>query len=251
MNFLLRVQELHYSYGNRAAVDGMTFQVQPGEIFGLLGANGAGKTTTIGCISGFLSGWRGELSFDGRPFRPARSAEDRRQIGIVPQELAIYDHLTGRENLVLFAKLCGVPAALRKQRVDTLLEFAGLESRQKDLVKTYSGGMKRRLNLAAGLVHQPRLLLLDEPTVGVDPQSRNHLFESILELQKSGVSMLYTTHYMEEAERLCDRIAIVNDGKVIAIGTMSELANVCGDPDMRLERIFLKLTGRELRDEAS
>jgi len=238
-----------YSYGQRLAVDSVSFDIEPGEMFGLLGPNGAGKTTTISCIAGLLRDFQGEMRFRGEPFRPATNIDDRAQIGFVPQELAIYDKLSAEENLRLFAKLMGVPASEIPTRVSELLDLAGLVDRRHDRVQTYSGGMKRRLNLAAGLLHRPSLVLLDEPTAGVDPQSRNHLFESIQKLKMDGVSVLYTTHYMEEAERLCDRIAIMNEGRIIAIGTPRELAAGCGLPDANLETVFLQLTGRSLRNE--
>ena len=246
---LLEVLALEFSYGNRKAVDGAQFNVHRGELLGLLGANGAGKTSTLSCIAGLLSGWKGDIRIDGQPFRPAESTRDRAMLGIVPQELAVYENLSGKENLSLFSELCGVPMSERASRIQDMLRFAGLEGRANDLVKHYSGGMKRRLNLAAGLIHRPQLLLLDEPTVGVDPQSRNHLFESMMKLKQSGISMIYTTHYMEEAEKLCDRIAIFNEGRVIAVGTTRDLANQIGDSTADLEGVFLQLTGRSLRDE--
>jgi ABC-2 type transport system ATP-binding protein len=246
---LLKVDQLRFQYGTRVAVDGVSFVIHRGELFGLLGANGAGKTTTISCISGLLTDWQGSLSMAGQAFSPAKSNKDRLMLGIVPQELAVYEGLTARENLRLFGKLSGLSGPKLSERVDEMLELAGLKDRARDLVSAYSGGMKRRLNLAIGVIHHPQLLLLDEPTVGVDPQSRNHLFESLLQLKQQGMTMLYTTHYMEEAQRLCDRIAVVNEGKVIAIGTSAELAASIGDPQANLEQVFLHLTGRTLRDE--
>ncbi len=245
----LEIRSLGYSYGARQAVRDATFSVKRGEVLGLLGANGAGKTTILSCISGLFPNWTGSILLDSRPFLPAVDANARSCLGIVPQELAIYENLTARENLELFAKLFGVPKSSRADRIQTMLEFAGLEARGNDRVKTFSGGMKRRLNLAIGLVHSPSLLLLDEPTVGVDPQSRNHLFDAILRLKESGLSMIYTTHYMEEAERLCDRIAIVDEGSIKAMGTSLELAQQTGDENANLESVFLQLTGRSLRDE--
>lgn len=246
---LLLVDQLRYEYGSRVAVDGISFSVRRGELFGLLGANGAGKTTTISCISGLLSHWRGSLALNGQPFSPAKSTKDRAALGIVPQELALYEGLNAYENLKLFGQLNGLAGSALRARIDEMLELSGLRERARDLVSTFSGGMKRRLNLAIGVIHHPQLLLLDEPTVGVDPQSRNHLFESLLELKRRGLTMLYTTHYMEEAQRLCDRIAIMNEGKLIAIGTSTELASEMGDPAANLEQVFLHLTGRKLRDD--
>ena len=246
---LLDVQSLRYDYGIRTAVDGASFVVLEGEIFGLLGPNGAGKTTTISCIAGLLAGWRGKMSFHGAAFEPARSPEDRQRLGVVPQNLALYENLTARENLEFFGRLTGLTGAKLGAAVTEALALAGLSERSKDQVREYSGGMKRRLNLAIGAIHRPALLLLDEPTAGVDPQSRNHIFESLLELRRAGRTLLYTTHYMEEAQRLCDRVAIMNEGGITAQGTQSELAAQAALPAADLEQVFLKLTGRSLRDE--
>ncbi|MDG2220072.1 MAG: ABC transporter ATP-binding protein [Rubripirellula sp.] len=245
---MLEVTDLAYSYGTRNAVQKANFSVHQGECLGLLGPNGAGKTTTISCIVGLLSEWEGNLSMNGAEFRPAKRPSDRGKLGFVPQELAVYMNLTAEENLNLFAKLHGLGRQQRQEAVNEKLELAGLADRRGDLAGTFSGGMKRRLNLVAGLMHSPDLVLLDEPTVGVDPQSRNHLFEMLLQLKSEGVALLYTTHYMEEAQRLCDRIAIMNEGSVVATGTPSELAVDAGEPDADLEQVFLKLTGRSLKD---
>lgn len=239
---------LSYSFRSRVAVDGVSFSIQPGEFFGLLGPNGAGKSTTISCIAGLMSRFRGAMFFRGEPFSPASRAIDRQRIGIVPQDLAVYDNLSGRENLQTFGGLFGFAGKKLHSAVDRQLEIAGLIDRARDLVKTYSGGMKRRLNLACGLIHQPELVLLDEPTVGVDPQSRSHLFDSLQKIQSEGTTILYTTHYMEEAERLCNRIGIMHNGKIIACGTSDELAASSGLTDSNLEQVFLKLTGRSLQD---
>ena len=249
MTLLLELTSLKYAFGERLAVRNVTFGIKPAQIFGLLGPNGAGKTTTLSCISGALSNWTGSISMNGSPFLPAREAKHRGLLGIVPQELAVYDTLTARENLVLFARLCGVPKSEQKNSVDEFIAFAGLEQRQNDLVSQFSGGMKRRLNLAAGLLHRPPLVLMDEPTVGVDPQSRNHIFDSIEKIKDTGTSVLYTTHYMEEAERLCDTIAIMDNGAIIASGTPDELIASMNDPKATMETVFLTLTGRSLKDE--
>ena len=246
---MLKIEELSYSYQDRQAVCGASFEVREGECLGLLGPNGAGKTTAISCMVGLLSDWQGAMSWHGKPFQPALQAADRGLLGFVPQEIALYANLTAEENLDLFGELNGLGKAERRQAVEKNLKLAGLEDRRKDLVRTFSGGMQRRLNLAAGLMHSPSLVLLDEPTVGVDPQSRNHLFETLVQLKADGVSLLYTTHYMEEAQRLCDRIAIMNEGRVIAVGTPKELAEQSGEPEADLEKVFLKLTGRSLRDD--
>ena len=245
---VLSVDSLSYQYGERLAVDGLSFHVTRGEIFGLLGPNGAGKSTTIKCIAGLRDDWQGNMQFSGEPFFPARNQAMRRRLGFVPQELAIYEGLSAKENLVLFAKLSGLSGAAMRDAVERSLVLSGLESRANDLAGKFSGGMKRRLNLAVGQVHKPELLLLDEPTVGVDPQSRNHLFESLAQLKSSGMTILYTTHYMEEAQRMCDRIAVMNAGKIAATGTVKELALEIGDANADLETIFLQLTGRSLRD---
>lgn len=245
---LLQVHGLSYAYGSRPAVRDASFAIHRGEIFGFLGPNGAGKTTTISCMAGLLANWGGTMTFADQPFHPAQRPTDRSKLGVVPQEVALYDDLTGRENLAFFAGLSGLKGARRDQAVDAALALAGLTERADDRVKQYSGGMKRRLNLAAGDLHQPELVLLDEPTVGVDPQSRNHIFDSLLELRKSGRTLLYTTHYMEEAQRLCDRVAIMHEGVIAAIGTPAELAQKVGTPEANLETVFLNLTGRSLRD---
>ncbi len=246
---LLAVEDLTYDYAKRRAVDSVSFEVQPGQVFGLLGPNGAGKTSTISCICGLLAGWGGDIRLGGEPFRPASKTADRAKIGLVPQELAIYPNMSAQENLDFFASISGVSKAARAEVVTQALQLAGLADRRKDLVKTFSGGMQRRLNLASGLLHSPKLIVLDEPTVGVDPQSRNHLFEALLQLKASGQSLLYTTHYMEEAEKLCDTIGIMNEGRIVASGTPAELAELAGTPDADLEQVFLQLTGRKLRDE--
>lgn len=216
----LSVRDLRKSYGATVAVDGVSFEVAHGESFGLLGPNGAGKSTTINLLVGALVPDSGEVRVDGGD--PA-SAPTRLSIGVAPQSLALYEELTGGENLALFGRLCGLDGAKLAERIDWALAFAGLADRRRDRVKAYSGGMKRRLNMACALVHDPPVLLFDEPTAGVDPRSRNHIFDSIEKLQSDGRTILYTTHYMEEAERLCDRVAIMDHGKVLAIGTVEAL----------------------------
>src|SRR5262245_45365712 len=245
---LLEVRSLRFAYKQRLAVRDATFAIREGENFGFIGPNGAGKTTTISCISGLLAGWQGEMRFQGQSFIPAKKPEDRSQLGVVPQNLAIYENLSARENLEFFGQLNGYCGARLREAIKDALQLAGLIERADDRVREYSGGMKRRLNLAVGVIHRPRLLLLDEPTVGVDAQSRNQIFEALLELRQAGQTLLYTTHYMEEAQRLCDRVAIMNDGRVIALGTPQELAAAAELPGGNLEDVFLKLTGRSLRD---
>jgi ABC-2 type transport system ATP-binding protein len=248
-NLLLEVRSLRYCYKQRPAVQDATFAIREDENFGFIGPNGAGKTTTISCISGLLAGWEGEMCFRGQPFVPAKVQEDRRKLGVVPQNLAIYENLSAQENLEFFGRLNGYRGAGLRGAVNDALQLAGLTERADDRVREYSGGMKRRLNLAVGVIHHPELLLLDEPTVGVDAQSRNQIFEALLELRRAGHTLLYTTHYMEEAQRLCDRVAIMNDGRVIALGTPQELAAAADLPGGNLEEVFLKLTGRSLRDK--
>ncbi|MFO0876581.1 MAG: ABC transporter ATP-binding protein [Gemmataceae bacterium] len=219
---LLEVCDVHRAYGDLVALDGVSFEVFEGEIFGLLGPNGAGKTTLMSILSCLAEPSRGEVRLQGRRV-VASDREVRRSIGIVPQELALYDQLTARENLEFFGELFGIQGSELRRRVDNLLMAVGLESRGRHRVGTFSGGMKRRLNLAAALVHQPRLLLLDEPTVGVDPQSRNLIFEEVRRLQREGVTVVYTTHYMEEVEALCNRIGIIDRGKLLACDTLPAL----------------------------
>jgi ABC-2 type transport system ATP-binding protein len=218
---MIKVSDLRKQFGELVAVDGVSFDIARGKVFGLLGPNGAGKTTTIHMLVGALHPDGGEVSIGdgGKP----TEALVRRQIGHAPQALAIYDELTGDENATFFGKLYGLTGKLLRQRVDSVLELVGLADRRKDFVKAYSGGMKRRLNLACALVHDPPILLLDEPTVGVDPQSRNLIFDRIEELTRQGRTVIYTTHYMEEAQRLCDHIAIMDHGKILDMGKLDGL----------------------------
>jgi len=216
----LRVGALVKRFGGLTAVDGITLELRSGECLGLLGPNGAGKSTLIRSIVGRVIPDGGTISVFGAP---ADSTAARETLGWVPQEIALYPRLSCRENLQSFGRYHGISGAALDQAVKRCLDWATLTDRADDLVANLSGGMKRRLNMAAGLVQQPKLVLMDEPTVGVDPQSRNHIFEMIEKLHADGMSLIYTTHYMEEAERLCDRIAIVDHGKVIALGTNAEL----------------------------
>lgn len=282
---MLCLEKVSRRYGARVAVDGLTLEVRRGEIFGLLGPNGAGKTTTVSMCVGLLEPTSGSVQIAGRG-RPAEPST-RAHLGLAPQALALYELLSGRENLRFFADLQGLVGAEREQRVDWALDFVGLVDRADDRVAVYSGGMKRRLNLAAAILHRPELLFLDEPTVGVDPQSRNALFDNILALRQAGTTIVYTTHYMEEVERLCDRVAILDLGRLLALGSVRELAKSHGGPSVliletdagderletadpigelarrsaagsglrgfrwerpSLEQVFLQLTGRSLRD---
>ena len=235
---ILECRGLRRSFGKLVAVDGVGFHIDRGETYGLLGPNGAGKTTSMSMIVGLLERDAGEVMVAGEPMT-TRSVRAKSALGYVPQDLAIYPDLSGRENLMFFARLYGMSTAQAKSRSDEVLELTGLADRAGDQTKQYSGGMKRRLNIGIGLLHRPRLLILDEPTVGVDPQSRNAILESVEGLSGAGMAVLYTTHYMEEAERLCDRIGIIDHGKLIAEGTRAELVGMVGEGD----QVRLSATG--------
>jgi ABC-2 type transport system ATP-binding protein len=306
----LDVREVSKHYGAMPALDRVSFEVHEGEIFGLLGPNGAGKTTLLSIVSCLLEPTHGEVRLLGRSIVPGDRAV-RRLIGVVPQELALYGDLTARENLFFFGELYGIRGGELRHRIEHILAAVGLSDRASDRVRTFSGGMKRRLNLGAALVHEPRLLLLDEPTVGVDPQSRNHIFEEVRRLNAAGMTLVYTSHYMEEVQALCSRIGIMDRGRLAACDTLPRLLQIlpgvlrfrvrevtpslrerlkhlpgallserdgrpleleCGDvkgalvdlmrvlqqtgtemlsldiEETNLERVFLHLTGRELRD---
>jgi ABC-2 type transport system ATP-binding protein len=209
-------------FGALTALDGVTLDIAPGEFFGLLGPNGAGKSTFMSLISGLRPLDAGTLTVDGDGVS-AGSARARQALGLVPQHIALYSDLSAERNLRIFGELYGLRGQRLSERVDVLLEAVQLADRRKDLVKEFSGGMQRRLNLAAALLHEPRLLLCDEPTVGVDPQSRNAIFDFLKELNRGGLTVIYSTHYMEEATRLCSRIGIIDHGKILASGTIDEL----------------------------
>jgi len=248
---MLEIRGLRKAFGRLLAVNGVSFTIEPGQVVGVLGPNGAGKTTTVSMIAGLIVPDAGEILIDGRPLRGDRDPA-KRKIGLVPQDLALYDELSARDNLRFFGALYGLTGRALDRAMAAVLTLVGLGDRVNDRVKTFSGGMKRRLNLAAGLLHDPDILLLDEPTVGVDPQSRNAIFENLEELKRRGKALLYTTHYMEEAERLADRIVVIDHGRVIADDTLEGLgvrvpAAVSGGRVM-LEAVFLTLTGRSLRD---
>jgi linearmycin/streptolysin S transport system ATP-binding protein len=224
-----RVQcvDLARAFGSFEAVRGISLEIHAGETFGLLGPNGAGKTTTLSMLSTLLEPTRGDVVVFGASV-VRQPAEVRRRVGLAPQQISLYPTFTAQENLDFFGVLHGVPSDVRRRRADELLELVGLATRRDDQVHTYSGGMQRRLNLACSMIHHPRLLLLDEPTAGVDPQSRENLFEVIRRIASSGTTIVYTTHYMEEAERLCDRIAILDEGRIAAVGTQQELLGIIG-----------------------
>jgi ABC-2 type transport system ATP-binding protein len=222
---MLSLRDVRKRFGTVEAVAGISFDVPSGSAFGLLGPNGAGKTTTISMIVGCLDPDAGSLTLDGAPIG-LHNYDTKRRVGFVPQELAIYDDLDALDNLRFFGALCNVTGAELQKASDRVLEIVGLTDRAKDPARTYSGGMKRRLNLAAALLHKPSLLVLDEPTVGVDPQSRNAIFESLEAIRIEGTTLLYTTHYMEEVERLCDHVAVMDHGKVIACDTLNAISKL-------------------------
>ena len=235
---LLVCRDLRKRFGERTAVDGVSFHIGRGETYGLLGPNGAGKTTSISMICGLLTRDGGDVTVAGQDV-DVSAVEAKATIGYVPQDLAIYPDLSARENLRFFGKLQRMSGKQLDERVDAVLELTGLSERADDATDDYSGGMKRRLNIGIGLLHEPQLLVLDEPTVGVDPQSRNAILEAVDDLRAGGMSILYTTHYMEEAERLCDRIGIIDEGHILAEGTRQELVSLVG----QLDRVTLTATG--------
>ena len=228
---IVTVTDLVKRFGDNAAVDGVSFDILEGEVFGLLGPNGAGKTTVISMISCLLAPTSGEVIVDG-----ASVTKDPRKVkcalGVVPQEIALYPTLTALENLRFWGRMYGLGGRLLEDRVAEALDTAGLADRARERIETYSGGMKRRINIAAGIMHHPRVLLMDEPTVGIDPQSRNHILETVKELNRRGMTVLYTSHYMEEVEFLCDRVGIIDHGKVIALGAIDELRRLVGDENV-------------------
>jgi len=248
---MLEIRNLRKSFGDLLAVNDVSFSLRPGELVGLLGPNGAGKTTTVSMISGLITADKGEVLIGGEPLRGDTDPKKRR-LGLVPQDLALYDELSARANLRFFGALYNLSGKALHDAIDAALTLVGLADRQRDLVSTFSGGMKRRLNLAAGLLHDPDILLLDEPTVGVDPQSRNAIFDNLEALKARGKALLYTTHYMEEAERLADRVVIIDHGRVIAedtvAGMQARVPPAPGGGQVSLEVVFLALTGRSLRD---
>jgi ABC-2 type transport system ATP-binding protein len=281
---MIRFDNIKKSFGKTIAVNGMSFEIMPHEVFGLLGPNGAGKTTTVNMTVGLIKPDSGTVEFIG--LGSPKDPKVRTKIGVSPQTLSLYDELSAKENLECFGKLYGLNNEKLQERVAWSLNFVGLTERKDDRVKTYSGGMKRRLNLAVALVHNPEYLILDEPTVGVDPQSRNAIFENIEQLKKNGCAIIYTTHYMEEAQRLCNRVGIMDNGKLLALDTVDALIKQHGGSNAiifendngeqkietqnpieeiiklqketklsgfrlinpSLETVFLNLTGRTLRD---
>jgi ABC-2 type transport system ATP-binding protein len=247
----IQVNNLVKNFGSLQAVQGVSFQAVKGEILSLLGPNGAGKSTTISMISGLLEPTSGEVSImDVSILR--KPDEAKALLGVVPQDIALYPDLSARENLVFWGKMYGLRGSLLKQRVDEILSVIGLADRQKDRVGTFSGGMKRRVNIGAALLHKPQVVIMDEPTVGIDPQSRRHILDNVKELNRQGMTVLYTTHYMEEAAELSCHIAIMDQGKVVAYGTHAELIRLVGEQtriDLRLnaeaERVISEMQSVE------
>lgn len=248
----VEVRHLVKTFGKHEAVKDLSFTIDRGEIFGLLGPNGAGKSTTIHMMCGYLEPTSGDTFIEGLSVSK-QPRQVKRIIGVVPQEIALYQDLNALENLEFFGEIYGLSARERKQRAEALLHLVGLYERRKEPVKKYSGGMQRRLNLAIALMHRPVFLMMDEPTVGIDPQSRQRIFEIIEQLRDQGTTILYTTHYMEEAEQLCNHIAIMDEGRIIASGSLEQLL---AQRDQRrevqrphgLQELFIQLTGKTLRD---
>jgi ABC-2 type transport system ATP-binding protein len=228
MSAILEVQQLVKKYGDKVAVNGISFDIQAGEIFSLLGPNGAGKTTTISVLSTLYVPTAGDAVIGGHSVVKEPMAV-RNLIGVVPQDLALYEDLTARENLAFWGQMYNLSGKALNARIDQVLEQIGLKERAKQRVKTFSGGMKRRVNIGVGLLHQPRLLFMDEPTVGIDPQSRRAILDSVKDLNRQGMTVLYTTHYMEEAQELSDRVGIIDHGDLIALGTQGELTRQVGE----------------------
>jgi len=226
----IEVKNLHKAYGDLKAVDGVSFEVEKGEIFSLLGPNGAGKTTTISMLSCLLRPDEGDALVMGHSIRTDQM-DVKSVLGVVPQEIALYEDLSARENLTFWGKMYGLRGAALKTRVDEVLEILGLADRAKEYIKKYSGGMKRRVNIGVALLHKPQVIYMDEPTVGIDPQSRRNILDSVVALKNQGMTVLYTTHYMEEAQELSDHIAIMDAGKLIAYGTNQELIKIVGEMD--------------------
>ncbi len=224
---ILVVKDLRKNFGDKEAVGGVSFSVAQGEIFGLLGPNGAGKTTTISMVTGLLPPTDGRITIGGVDMLQEANAA-KKKVGLVPQELALYPTLSARDNLMFFGRIYGLRGKRLRERVQQMLEMVQLADRADEPVEKFSGGMKRRVNIAAGLLHQPEILFLDEPTVGVDPQSRNAIFDSVEALNRDGMALVYTTHYMEEAERLCHRVAIIDEGDIIALDTPTGLIRSLG-----------------------
>ncbi len=249
MEVILRTKDLTKKYDNRIVVDNLNLEIRKGEIFGLLGPNGAGKSTTMNMICNIVRPTLGSVEFLGKDMKK-NSRELLRRLGFIPQDLAIHNKLKAWENVELFTSLYGIKGAELKKVIDESLDYVGLLEKRNEYAGKFSGGMKRRLNIACAIGHHPDLLIFDEPTVGIDPQSRNFILDKIKESNKNGTTVIYTSHYMEEVEAICTRIAIMDNGKIIASGTSEELKKLVVDDtsSITLEEVFLTLTGKKLRD---
>lgn len=251
-NTILKLSGLSKKFGNKTAVDHISLEIKEGEIFGLLGPNGAGKSTTLNMVCSLLKPTSGNIEIFGMN-TSNNMKKIKKKIGYIPQELAIHGNLKAWENVELFTSLYGIKGKELKSAIDKSLEFVGLLDRKNDFAKNFSGGMKRRLNIACAIGHNPLLMIFDEPTVGIDPQSRNFILEKIKTANKNGATIIYTSHYMEEVETICSRIAIMDNGRIIAVGTREELVRLVTsktDSNISLEEVFLTLTGKKLRDYA-
>lgn len=247
MDYAIVLENFAKAYGDVKAVDGLSLRIREGEIFGLLGPNGSGKTTTINCLSGLIPPTEGSLQVGGFDVQK-ETAKVRRILGVCPQETALYPYLSGRENVELFGDLYCIPPEVLKHNVSEVMQKVGLEADADRRVDKYSGGMKRRVSIAMALVQDPKILFLDEPTIGMDPQSRRAVWDFIEELKERGKTVLLTTHYMEEAEQLCDEVGIIDHGKLIELGPPGALKSKYSAKD--LEAVFIQLTGRKIREEA-
>lgn len=249
MDTILKTNDLTKKYGSKIAVDNLNLEIRKGEIFGLLGPNGAGKSTTMNMICDILRPTLGNVELFGKDLHKNRK-EILKKLGYIPQDLAIHGNLKAWENVELFTSLYGIKGEALKTAIDESLEYVGLLEKRNEYAKNFSGGMKRRLNIACALGHKPELLIFDEPTVGIDPQSRNFILNKIKQSNEEGTTIIYTSHYMEEVEAICTRIAIMDDGKIIASGTSEELKKLVVDntESITLEEVFLTLTGKKLRD---
>ena len=246
MEKVIEVKGLKKKYKNIEALKGLDFDLYKGEILGILGPNGAGKSTTINILSTILKKDGGEILYFGEPINELNINKIKSKLGIVPQDVAVFEDISAYKNITFFGSLYGLKGEELEKATEYALEFAGLTNRKKDKPKTYSGGMKRRLNIACAIVHKPEILILDEPTVGIDPQSRNHILEDLKKLKNEGTTIIYTTHYMEEIEQIADRVVIVDNGKKVEEGTIGELLDKYSEEN--LESLFLDITGKNLRD---
>jgi ABC-2 type transport system ATP-binding protein len=248
MTTILEVKKLVKKYGDLTAVNGISFDIQKGEIFSLLGPNGAGKTTTISMISGLLEPTSGDASIGGHSIT-RQPLEAKRLLGVVPQEIALYPTLSARQNLEFFGHMYRLSGKELTDRIDAMLDFVELRDRQNDRIETYSGGMKRRINIAAGLLHEPQVVYMDEPTVGIDPQSRRRILDTVKELRdQRGITVLYTTHLMEEAQELSDRVGIIDHGEIIAMGTPGDLILQVGEQDRLIFKVGAAVVSKETLD---